>query len=32
LLACSQRHTQFYEETFSASNDFSRGPTLATGC
>jgi hypothetical protein len=31
LLACSQRHTQFYEETFSASNDFSRGADFNHG-
>jgi hypothetical protein len=31
LLACSQRHTQFYEETFSASNDFNRGADLNHG-
>lgn len=31
MLACSQRHTQFYEETFSASNDFSRGADFNHG-
>jgi hypothetical protein len=31
LLACSQRHTQFYEETFSASHDFSMGADFNHG-